>query len=839
MGQVRQDQRCKIPALLAVLLRLGGTVMLLAVMVLGDTGPASAQVLDLNSLTTIGQSEEEPLESRPPRQSLPQSEIDAPTAAQYGQLSSSVGPSDYAALEPAQAGRFIDAAERWIRLFKSRTLDIINRTPDALYELSTTLAAASPNGRPSYFLGVAVFAALLLVVGRGIADLFYAFVARPIFVGMQRREPTGYVGKLPVLAYRVLLTFVGLILVVSTAIGVGLPFYEEHDATLLTVVIVFATYFLISLIDTIWRMALAPFLPRYRLVHLTDPEARRLYRWLSAVSAVSVSGSAFCYWVQGLGLPREVHVLVTVTLTLLTIVLLLATMRANLGAINRIITAGRERGEVSWMTLLVVNLWPLAGAGYLLFAWGELVFRLVMGVEAGPERLLVPYALLLLGLMIYAATMYVIERIFQRQRQIRAINAEANLSAEAEAQQRSVEEARAAAAGDSADVDGDGDDEGAVRPTGAENGKPPPFRPERGMRTMEDLARRVASLFAVGAGAYFLLRYWGGDAFFATNSAFDLVQDLIDVVFVGYVVFHAARIWLDQKIQEEGGDEMPAGPLEGEGGGAGASRLATLLPLVRNFILVIIATTVALIVLMELGLNVAPLFAGAGIVGLAIGFGAQTLVRDILSGAFFLLDDAFRKGEYIDVGSVKGTVEKISLRSFQLRHHLGMLHTIPFGEVQFLTNFSRDWVMMKLPLRLTYDTDVEQVRKLVKKLGIQLLDDPVVGHLFLQPLKSQGVIEMEDSAMIVRVKFMTRPGDQWVVRKRVYAEIRTLFEREGVKFAHREVLVRIPDLSKDDEISEEQHQAIGAAARNTIDVVERDRMRSLQATGTDGPVDDR
>ena len=86
----------------------------------------------------------------------------------------------------------------------------------------------------------------------------------------------------------------------------------------------------------------------------------------------------------------------------------------------------------------------------------------------------------------------------------------------------------------------------------------------------------------------------------------------------------------------------------------------------------------------------------------------------------------FRKGEYIDVGEVKGTVEKISLRSFQLRHHLGALNTIPFGEIKHLTNYSRDWVMMKLPLRLTYDTDVDKVRKLVKKLGVKLLDHPTL-----------------------------------------------------------------------------------------------------------------
>ena len=200
-----------------------------------------------------------------------------------------------------------------------------------------------------------------------------------------------------------------------------------------------------------------------------------------------------------------------------------------------------------------------------------------------------------------------------------------------------------------------------------------------------------------------------------------------------------------------------------------------------------------LAILGELGVNILPLLAGAGVVGLAIGFGAQTLVKDIISGVFFLIDDAFRKGEYIDIGSVKGTVEKISLRSMQLRHHNGPLHTIPFGDIRHVTNFSRDWVIMKLSLRLTYDTDAEKVRKLIKKLGQEMAEEPNLKPLFLQPLKSQGVIEMQDSAQIMRVKFMTRPGDQWGLRRVVFARIRDLFEKEGIRFASREVAVRIAD----------------------------------------------
>ena len=138
--------------------------------------------------------------------------------------------------------------------------------------------------------------------------------------------------------------------------------------------------------------------------------------------------------------------------------------------------------------------------------------------------------------------------------------------------------------------------------------------------------------------------------------------------------------------------------------------------------------------------------------------------------------------------------------------------------------------MMKLPLRVTYDTDVERLRKLMKKLGQDLLQDPELGPKFLQPLKSQGVIQMEDSAMIVRVKFMTRPGDQWGLRTKVFARIRELFEREGIKFAHREVTVRIADQEEGRPLGEAEKQAVAAAARSAVE---------LPAPAAAAPRDDR
>jgi small-conductance mechanosensitive channel len=191
-----------------------------------------------------------------------------------------------------------------------------------------------------------------------------------------------------------------------------------------------------------------------------------------------------------------------------------------------------------------------------------------------------------------------------------------------------------------------------------------------------------------------------------------------------------------------------------------------------------------MLVLSALGVNIGPLLAGAGILGLAIGFGAQTLVRDIITGVFMILDDAFRVGEYILSGNYKGTVESIGLRSVKLRHHRGPIYVVPFGELRGVQNVSRDWVITKLTVGITYDSDLEKARKLVKKIGQELAADAEFKDEILQPLKMQGVEEFGDFAIQVRMKMMTKPGDkQFLIRRRAYAMIKKAFDANGIKFA--------------------------------------------------------
>lgn len=213
------------------------------------------------------------------------------------------------------------------------------------------------------------------------------------------------------------------------------------------------------------------------------------------------------------------------------------------------------------------------------------------------------------------------------------------------------------------------------------------------------------------------------------------------------------------------------------------ARLRTLLPIFRNVIFAVLAVVAILMVLSALGVEIGPLIAGAGIAGVAIGFGAQTLVKDVISGVFYLLDDAFRVGEYIQSGSYKGTVESFSLRSVKLRHHRGPVYTVPFGELGAVENMSRDWVIDKFQIGITYDSDLEKARKLIKKIGQDMAADPEYGPNIIEPLKMQGVEQFGEFAIQIRCKMTTRPGEQFVIRRKAFARIKQAFGENGIKFA--------------------------------------------------------
>ena len=336
--------------------------------------------------------------------------------------------------------------------------------------------------------------------------------------------------------------------------------------------------------------------------------------------------------------------------------------------------------------------------------------------------------------------------------------------------------------------------------------------PVQDKEEIKDLVPLITKLFRFLLVILFFFavqKLWGLDLPIArlfSRTVFSSVGALL----LGYVAWQYIKTVIDRKLAEE----MPNQDEEMEEGGAGGSRTGTLLMLLRKFLLATMVVMISLIVLSSLGINIAPLIAGAGVVGLAIGFGAQTLVKDIIAGIFFLIDDAFRVGDYIETAGTKGMVEHISLRSLRLRHPRGPVYTIPFGGMGTVKNNSRDYIITKLDFRVRYDTDVNKVRKIIKKINKKIQKDQELGPVMLDKVESQGVRELDDSAMIMRVKFKTIPGEQFVVRREVFRMMQEAFRKNGIEFAHRNVTVYLPGQT---EIENQQQQGTEAEKASSPD----------------------
>jgi len=706
--------------------------------------------------------------------------------------------------QPEDADQETPRAERFLKA-RAKIAEIVSSMQNLWPALKTTIAEASPDG--SYFW-------ILRAIGTAVlGTLLAAFVtvrvfrwAEGQFEWMKPNDPKTDADKVQYLLVRTALAvvLVGMAVVTSLLVAVVLDSGHEPTRRLIFEIIMANAVYRFLRHGVSWNV-FAGAMPKHRLVNLTDKEAVTIHRdWhLSVLMAVIFVGLArFVSFtaqdqikagVDGVLMTQHIQLLQLAVAFLVTLLVIFLTVK-NWRAWQHV-AAPREPGAFFKFHTTAAKLMPILWLLYAVFAMGSFAIRLALGLPSPGVVIAAPFVVFYLSILVYGIVLLIIQAYYNRR--IRRYAELAEIERANHKQNVTV-------------IDEDSGEEMIVSQTALNITEyRPAFR-----SFFESGSLTIIAALALGE----LGRIWGikvgGD-----GSVWGAALDIGLAAILCWLAYRAVSIFIDRRIEEEGGAPDGEEEIGGEGGGAGASRMATLLPIMRYVMFITLFAVTGMVILSRMGFDIGPIFAGAGVVGIAVGFGAQTLIRDIFSGAFFLMDDAFRKGEYVDIEGIKGTVEKISIRSFQLRHHLGALHTIPFGEIKQLTNYSRDWVLMKLPLRVTYDTDVEKVRKLVKKLGQELIKHPQVGHTFMQPLKSQGVYKMEDSAMIIRVKFMTKPGEQFVTRKVVYESIQDLFAREGIHFAHKEVTVRLAD-SGTDELSEEEKKAVTAAARSVLDAEE-------------------
>jgi small-conductance mechanosensitive channel len=296
----------------------------------------------------------------------------------------------------------------------------------------------------------------------------------------------------------------------------------------------------------------------------------------------------------------------------------------------------------------------------------------------------------------------------------------------------------------------------------------------------------VTTLIAIIA-LLFLLEAWGLDAFawfgrgqLGSRLLASLVSMSLTVV-VALTVWEVANAAIARHLAKLSRDAQAAR----------SARVRTLLPMLRTVLSIVILVFVALNVLTEIGVNVAPLIAGAGVIGLAVGFGSQTLVRDVITGAFLLFEDAMAVGDVVSVGGLSGVVEQLSIRSIKLRAQDGSVHIIPFSAVTTVTNMTRDFSFAVLDVSVAYREDTDRVSTVLREIAAEIRADPKLGPQIRDDIEILGVERLADSGVLIRARIKTDPLARWSVAREFNRRIKQHFDRLGIEipYPHQKVVI--------------------------------------------------
>jgi small conductance mechanosensitive channel len=224
---------------------------------------------------------------------------------------------------------------------------------------------------------------------------------------------------------------------------------------------------------------------------------------------------------------------------------------------------------------------------------------------------------------------------------------------------------------------------------------------------------------------------------------------------------------------------------------ARSARVRTLLPMLRTVLSFVILIFVALNILTEIGVNVAPLIAGAGVIGLAVGFGSQTLVRDVITGAFLLFEDAMAVGDVVQVGGLSGVVEQLSIRSIKLRAQDGSVHIIPFSAVTTVTNMTRDFSFAVMDISVAYGEDTDRVADVLRQVAAEIRADAKFGALIRDDIEILGVERLADSGVVIRARIKTEPLGRWSVGREFNRRIKQRFDKLGIEipYPHQKLIL--------------------------------------------------
>lgn len=307
------------------------------------------------------------------------------------------------------------------------------------------------------------------------------------------------------------------------------------------------------------------------------------------------------------------------------------------------------------------------------------------------------------------------------------------------------------------------------------------------LRVYVRLLNALGQALIAAVGVYTLAKIWGVvaiDHLFESAAMRSLLSNSVTVLlvlFLAAMVWEAINIYLAHVLRQANSNNH--------------TRAKTLLPIIRNIIIAVFAGLFGLVLLSELGINVTPLLAGAGVIGVAVGFGAQSMVKDFLTGFTIILEDIVRVGDVVNLAGASGSVEKITLRKIQLRDFAGTVFTIPYSEIKTIQNLTKDFSYYVMDIGVSYSQSIDRVVAVLRSIDEDLRKDDSFSFMIMEPLEIAGLDKFGDSAVFIKARIKTQPIRQWAVGREFNRRMKIAFDEAGIEipFPQRTVNVRTLD----------------------------------------------
>jgi small-conductance mechanosensitive channel len=551
----------------------------------------------------------------------------------------------------------------------------------------------------------------------------------------RRRRVTPWVmmRRIPFVLARVVLDLLPVTVFAAVAHVVTASALGSQSSTRLVLLAMIDAYVVCRCVMCVMRMVFAPGTPRLRLVHMSDKSAAYLVRWSRRLVSVAVFGYALAEVGLLFGLSSTAHAAVLKVVALLVHVFLGVMVVEKRRAVKAWISApGDASGVVAAVRNRLARVWHWIALFYIAALW------IVYAVEIRDG-----YARLLHLFVVTTAVM-----IASRLALIAAL----------------------------------GSLDKAMRPRPPSPGRAPGLD-ERLAGYQPILRALIYGVVAAGC-ALVLLQVWGlGALDFLTSNR--LGHEIVSaIVTIGVTVAVAALVWEAANV----GVQRHLMRLTLQAQAARSARLRTLLPMLRTALMLAILTVVTLMVLSEIGINIAPLLAGAGVLGIAVGFGSQKLVQDVITGLFLLLENTMQVGDIVTLGGLTGVVENLSIRAIRLRAEDGSVHVIPFSAVTTVTNMTRDYSQAVIEVHVAYADDYDAVVAVLREIVRDMRAEPRWASEIQDDLEVWGLNTFADNAVVVKCRIKCGPFGRWAVGREFNRRLKDRFDAHGGPDAMRLML---------------------------------------------------